>query len=125
MKRLFVCFFIMASVVAVSLWGIGQIQTLKNQFNQLVLKSESLVLQRDFSKADKYLRDFKNSWNELDKKMSYVCNNNDLKEISVLISQLEFYLYDSPKRYFEGCAVLRERILCLLDTEMPDFDGIF
>lgn len=125
MKRLVVCFVIMASVVIFSLWGIYQIQSLRKEFDQLILKSEGLVLQRDVSGADKYLKDFKKVWDSKKDKISYVCNNNDLKEISIMISRLEFQVYNSYDEYFENCAVLRERILSLLETEIPDFEGVF
>lgn len=125
MKRLVVCFVIMASVVIFSLWGIYQIQSLRKEFDQLILKSESLVLQRDMSGADKYLKDFKKEWNKKKDKISYVCNNNDLKEISFMISRLEFQVYNSYDDYFESCAVLREKLATLLETEIPDFEGIF
>ena len=90
MKRLVVCFVIMAFIVVFSLWGIYQIQSLRKEFDQLILKSESLVLQRDMSGADKYLKDFKKVWNKKKDKISYVCNNNDLKEISFMISSCTY-----------------------------------
>ncbi len=125
MKRVIICIVIMSTVVALSLWGIFQVQSLRKEFDNLILKSESLVLQRDASGADKLLKDFKKAWESKKDKISYVCNNNDLKEISFMISRLEFELYNSYDEYFESCAVLRERILALLETEIPDFEGVF
>lgn len=125
MKRVIICLCLMSAIVIFSLWGIFQINSLQKEFDKLILKSEDLVLQQDLKTAQRYLDDFSRSWEALEKRISYVSVNTDLKEISELVSQLEFQLYSSPENYFENCIKLRSKILALMEAEIPDFEGVF
>lgn len=125
MKRLIICIGIMSSIVIFSLWGIVQINALRKDFDSLISKSESLVLQRDSANAQRHLKEFTNDWDNMKNKLSYVCVKTDLKEISELISQLEFELYTSPESYFQSCLELRIKISNLFESEIPDFNGVF
>ncbi|MBE6837063.1 MAG: DUF4363 family protein [Ruminococcus sp.] len=125
MKRVIICIGIMSLIIIVSLWGIFEISSLRKDFDDLISKSESLVLQQDLASAERHLDEFTHDWEAFKKKVSFVCVNSDLKDISDLVSQLEFQLYASPESYFESCIKLRTRILYLLEAEIPDIEGVF
>lgn len=125
MKRLMLCIAIMFVIVAISLWGICETKKIKAEAEEAISTVGDLILKEETEKARESFSEFKASWEKFSKKSSYVIENDELKEISQLVSQLEIVIYTEPENFFSYGVVLKDSVAHLLKTEIPDIEGLF
>lgn len=124
MKRVVLCIAIMGGIVAFSLWGIFQINHLDNKFSKTLEQAVIYKKEGNTEKASEKAKDAAKLWEDYSNRISYVCHNEDLKEISLLVSQLEYLAKNDGKDFYLVCIELDKTISQLMDEEVPSFSGV-
>lgn len=125
MKRLFLCIFIMAFIVFWSAWGIFQTKKTHQEFFFLISQATQLKNDGNLTSALEKTKKSAQVWEDYTKKVSYICDCSDLKDISETVSQLELLVVSDSENFDLVVKDIENKITHLLEMEIPDLDGIF
>lgn len=115
----------MLGIVFCSVWGISEIKKGSESFIKLITEASELCDKGETELASERVKKAKEVWENCSRRISYLCDNADLKDISRTVAQLEYLVNSDTETFNLTCVTVKESISHLMEEELPDLDGVF